>query len=364
MAQYNFDTVIERRGSGAIKTDLLEERFGRGDLIAAWVADMDFATPDFILDALKERLNHPILGYTAEPADYRPSIIDWEKKLHGWEIDPEWISYIPGIVKGIGMVINVFTKPGGNVVIMPPVYHPFRITPEENGREVVNVPLLTDKDGVLHINYEGLEKLDDKGGVLLLSNPHNPGGRMWSREELQRLAEICKRKNLLVVSDEIHADMGLWGKKHVPFATVSEDAANNSITFCAPTKTFNIPGVVSSFSVVPNKEIREKFYHWLAANEFGDAPIFSHIAAIAAYRNGEEWRKEMLDYVMDNIKYVEEYCREEIPGIVAERPDASYLVWLDCRGLGLTQPELVDLFVNKARVALNDGEMFGKEGIG
>lgn len=364
MAQYNFDTVIERRGSGAIKTDLLEERFGRADLMAAWVADMDFATPDFILDALKERLNHPILGYTAEPADYRPAIIDWEKKLHGWEIDPEWISYIPGIVKGIGMVINVFTEPGGRVVIMPPVYHPFRITAEENGREVVNVPLLKDEDGVLHINYDGLEELDDKGGVLLLSNPHNPGGRMWSKEELQRLADICRRKNLLVVSDEIHADMGLWGKKHVPFATVSEDAANNSITFCAPTKTFNIPGVVSSFSVVPNKEIREKFYHWLAANEFGDAPIFSHIAAIAAYRNGEEWRKQMLDYVMDNIKYVEDYCREEIPGVVAKRPDASYLVWLDCRALGLTQPELVDLFVNKARVALNDGEMFGKEGIG
>ncbi len=364
MAQYNFDTVIERRGSGAIKTDLLEERFGRGDLLAAWVADMDFATPDFILDAWKERLNHPILGYTAEPADYRPSIIDWEKKLHGWEIEPEWLSYIPGIVKGIGMVINVFTKPGGKVVIMPPVYHPFRITAEENGRKVVNVPLLTDENDRLHINYEGLEALDDEGGVLLLSNPHNPGGRMWTKEELQRLAEICKRKNLLVVSDEIHADMGLWGKKHVPFATASEEAANNSITFGAPTKTFNIPGVVSSFSVVPNKEIREKFYHWLAANEFGDAPIFSHIAAIAAYRNGEEWRKEMLDYVMDNIRYVEDYCREEIPGVVAERPDASYLVWLDCRGLGLKQPELVDLFVNKARVALNDGEMFGKEGIG
>lgn len=187
---------------------------------------------------------------------------------------------------------------------------------------------------------------------------------MWSHEELARLAEICKRKNLLVVSDEIHADMGLWGKRHVPFATVSEAAAGNSITFCAPTKTFNIPGVVSSFSVVPGKEIREKFYHWLAANEFGDAPIFSHIAAIAAYREGAEWRRQMLDYVMENIRYVEEFCREEIPGIVALRPDASYLVWLDCRGLGLNQKDLNDLFVNGARVALNDGEMFGKEGIG
>lgn len=364
MIQYNFDEVIDRFGSGAIKTDLLEERYGRPDLLAAWVADMDFATPDFILDDLRKRLDHPILGYTAEPADYRPSIIDWQRQLHGWEIEPEWLSYIPGIVKGIGMVINVFTKPGDSVVIMPPVYHPFRITTEENDRKVVNVPLKTDASGRYHMDYEALENLDIDGGVILLSNPHNPGGRMWTKEELARFAEICRRKNLLVVSDEIHADMGLWGNQHIPFATVSEDARENSITFGAPTKTFNIPGVVSSFSVVPNKEIREKFYHWLTANEFGDAPIFSHIAAISAYRKGAEWRKQMMEYVMDNIRFVEDYCRKEIPGIEAKRPDASYLVWLDCRELGLDQKELVDLFVNKARVALNDGEMFGKEGIG
>lgn len=364
MSKYNFDTVIQRHGTGALKTDKLEERFGRSDLIPAWVADMDFATPDFIIDSLKERLNHPILGYTIEPADYRPAIIEWEKNLHGWDIEPDWISYIPGIVKGIGMVINVFTRPGDNVVIMPPVYHPFRITAEENGRKVVNIPLIHDSDGRLNMDFEALEAYSDKGGILLLSNPHNPGGRMWTRDELSRLAEICKRKNLLVVSDEIHADMALWGKRHVPFATVSDVAARNSITFCAPTKTFNIPGVVSSFAVVPGKEIRDRFFQWLTANEFGDAPIFSHIAAISAYRNGEEWRKEMLDYVMRNINYVEDYCKKNIPGITALKPDASYLVWLDCRNLGLTQKELVNLFVNEARVALNDGEMFGKEGIG
>lgn len=362
--KYNFDERIERRGSGAIKTDLLEERFGRADLLAAWVADMDFATPPFIMDALRKRLEHPILGYTAEPADYRPAIIDWERKLHGWEIDQEWISYIPGIVKGIGMVINVFTKPGDVVVIMPPVYHPFRITAEENGRKVVNIPLIEDAEHRYHMDYEALENLNTTGGVLLLSNPHNPGGRMWSRDELRRLAEICRKKGLLVVSDEIHADMALWGKRHIPFATVSEDAAANSITFCAPSKTFNIPGIVSSFSVVPDKDIREKFYGWLAANEFGDAPIFSHIAAIAAYRNGEKWRKEMLEYVEDNIRYVEEYCKDKIPGVNALLPDASYLVWLDCRGLGLSHENLIDLFVNKAGVALNDGAMFGKEGEG
>lgn len=364
MGKYDFDKIIERRGSGAIKSDQLKERFGRDDIIAAWVADMDFATPDFIIDALKERLEHPILGYTEEPADYRPAIIDWEHNLHGWDIKPEWLSYIPGIVKGIGMVINVFTKPGEDVVIMPPVYHPFRITTEENGRNVVNVPMIEDDSHRYHMDYEALENLDTKGGVLLLSNPHNPAGRIWTADELKRLAEICKKKNLLVVSDEIHADMPLWGNKHVPFATVSEDAKENSITFCAPTKTFNIPGVVSSFSVVPNDEIRAKFYGWLQANEFGDAPLFSPIATIAAYRKGAEWRKEMLSYVEDNIRFVEDYCEKNIPGVKALRPDASFLVWLDCRELGLTQPELVELFVNKARVALNDGAMFGKEGEG
>lgn len=364
MERYDFDTIIERTGTGALKTDALEERYGRPDLLAAWVADMDFATPPFVIDALKERLEHPILGYTVEPADYRPSIIDWERNLHGWEINPEWISYIPGIVKGIGMVINVFTRPGDSVVIMPPVYHPFRITAEENGRRVVNVPLIEDTSNRYHMDFDALEALAVDGGVLLLSNPHNPGGRMWTADELRRLAEICKRKHLLVVSDEIHADMALWGKKHVPFATVSEEAASNSITFCAPSKTFNIPGVVSSFSVVPDKEIRDRFYNWLAANEFGDAPLFSHIATVAAYRHGDEWRREMLTYVEENIRMVEDYCADNIPGVKALRPDASFLVWLDCRALGFSHDALIDLFVNKARVALNDGAMFGDEGSG
>ncbi|MCM1518311.1 MAG: PatB family C-S lyase [Pseudoflavonifractor sp.] len=364
MGKYNFDTVIDRHGSGALKTDVLEERYGRGDLLAAWVADMDFATPDFIIEALKSRLDHPILGYTKEPCDYRPSIIDWEKKLHNWEIKPEWISYIPGIVKGIGMVINVFTNHGDNVVIMPPVYHPFRIVSELNGRNVINAPLIMDGTGRYKMNYDVLEGLPDKGGVLLLSNPHNPGGTMWSREELARLAEICVKKNLLVVSDEIHADMALWGKRHVPFATVSDEAAGNSITFCAPSKTFNIPGIVSSFSVISNDALRTRFYGWLGANELNDAPMLSPIATIAAYRKGDDWRKEMLSYIEENIRYVEKFFAEEINGIKVIRPDASFLVWLDCRELGLDHDRLVDLFVNKARLALNDGEMFGHEGAG
>lgn len=187
---------------------------------------------------------------------------------------------------------------------------------------------------------------------------------MWTREELARLAEICVSKGLTVVSDEIHADMTLWGLRHVPFASVSPETADCSITFCAPSKTFNIPGIVSSFSVVPSKELREKFYGWLAANEFGDAPLLSHIATIAAYRHGAEWRREMLAYVEGNIRAVEEYCERKLPGIRALRPDASFLVWLDCRGLAMSHAGLIDLFVNKARVALNDGAMFGEGGSG
>lgn len=363
MSKYNFDEVIERKGTGALKTDKLKERFGREDLLAAWVADMDFATPPFIVEALKKRLEHPIFGYNTEPEEYRKLIIDWEKDLHNWEIKEEWLSYIPGIVKGIGFVINVFTQPGEDVFIMPPVYHPFRITTELNGRNVVNIPL-KEKDGKYYIDFEALKSKETKGGVLLLSNPHNPGGRIWTKEELKELAEICKQKNLLVVSDEIHADMALWDGKHVPFATVSDEAKENSITFCAPSKVFNIPGIVSSFSIVPNEKIRGKFYGWLTANELNDAPEFSHIATCAAYKYGKEWRKEMLNYIEKNIESVEEYCREHLPGIKALRPESSFLVWLDCRSLNLNQEELVDLFVNKARVALNDGAMFGKEGTG
>lgn len=364
MPDYNFDNVIERRGSGAIKVDQLIERFGRDDLLSAWVADMDFATPAFIIDALKERLEHPIFGYTGEPRDYRSAIITWEKDLHNLEIKPEWLSYIPGIVKGIGMVINVFTNPGDDVVIMPPVYHPFRITTELNGRNVVNIPLLENKEGKYEIDFETLKQYPSSGGVLIFSNPHNPVGIIWREEELKKLAEIAEEKKLLVISDEIHADMALWGKKHIPYISVSDKAANNSITFCAPSKTFNIPGIVSSFSVIPNKEIRQQFYGWLKANEFDDASIFSHIATIAAYRKGKEWRKAMLNYIEGNIKATEEFFDKELSEIIPIRPDASFLIWLDCRSLQLKQEDLVDLFVNYAKVALNDGGMFGKEGEG
>lgn len=365
MKTYNFDEIIDRSRSGDLKHEALLPRWGRNDLLPLWVADMDFATPDFIVDALKARLSHPIFGYTIEPADYRPTIIDWNESHHGWKIKPEWISFIPGIVKGIGFVVNVFTKPGEKVIIQPPVYHPFRMTPEDNGREVVFNPLRLREDGYYDMDFDNLSEVcDDKCRVLILSNPHNPAGVCWSKETLQRLADFCYEHNIIVISDEIHSDMALFGNRHVPFASVSERAADISITFAAPTKTFNMAGIVSSYAVISNDDLRQRFYGWLKANELDEPTIFAPIATITAYQKGEEWRKQMLAYVEDNVRFVEDYCREHIPGVRPLRPQASFLVWLNCRGLGLNHDKLLELFIDKAHLALNDGEMFGPGGEG
>lgn len=362
---YDFDKIIDRTGSGDLKHEVLEERYGRSDLLPLWVADMDFETPHFITDALRKRMAHSLFGYTVEPKDYWPTVQQWLKDHHQWDVKREWLTYIPGIVKGIGMVVNIFTKPGDKVIIQPPVYHPFRLTPQGNGREVVYNPLHENADGSYSMDFDNLaEVADDQCKVLILSNPHNPAGIVWDKDTLARLADFCHDRHILVISDEIHCDMALWGNKHVPFATVSEKAAQGSITFGAPSKTFNIAGIVSSYAIVPNDEIRAKFYSWLTANELNEPTIFSPIATIAAFQHGEEWRQAMLHYVEENILFVEDYCKKHIPQLKPLRPEASFLVWLDCRQLGIDHKQLVDLFVNKAHLALNDGEMFGQGGEG
>lgn len=364
MKTYDFDRIIERRGTGAIKTDALGKIFGKEDLVPLWVADMDFETPDFIVNALRGRLEHPVFGYTAEPEDYRPAIIDWVAGLHGWEIRKEWISYIPGIVKGIGMAINALLEKDEKVIIQPPVYHPFRLVPQRNGREVVFNPLRETVDGY-EMDFENLEAVcDDRCRMLILSNPHNPAGITWSRKSLERLASFCHSRGIIVISDEIHADMALFGNRHIPFASVSPEAAACSITFGAPSKTFNIAGIVCSYAVVPDDALRERFYRWIEANEMGSAPIFSHIATVAAFRHGAEWRRQMLDYIQGNIEFVEDFCREHIPQVRPLRPQASFLVWLDCRRLGLDREGLNRLFIDRAGLALNDGEMFSPGGEG
>lgn len=365
MQTYNFDEIINRRGTGAIKTDALQERYGRSDLTALWVADMDFATPPFIIDALNERMKHPVFGYTAVPDDYVPCIADWIESHHGWKVNHEWIQYIPGIVKGIGMVLNVFTQPGDSIIIQPPVYHPFRIVPEGNHRRIVYNPLIENPDGSYSMDFDNLAKVaDNTCKVLILSNPHNPAGIVWDAETLRRLAHFCSQHGILVISDEIHCDMALFGHRHTPFATVSPEAEQCSITFGAPSKTFNIAGIVSSYSIVPNDELRQRFYSWLEVNELNEPTIFSPIATVAAFRQGEEWRRQMLSYIEGNVLAVEQFCARHMPQIKPLRPQASFLVWLDCRALNLTHDRLIDLFVNRAHLALNDGAMFGKEGDG
>ena len=342
-----------------MKFDALKDMFGREDLISLWVADMDFATPDFIIDALKQRLEHAVLGYPVQYDGYWQSVVDWIRSHHGWEVEREWMRYIPGIVKGIGMVVNVFTQPGDKIIIQPPVYHPFRLVPEHNGREIVMNPLRCVGDSY-EMDFEQLEQIiDDKCKILILANPHNPVGITWSRDTLVRLADIAVKHNLIVISDEIHCDMALYGNKHIPFASVSENAARCSITFGAPSKTFNIAGIVSSYAIVPDPVLREKFFAWLTANEFDMATIFAMVATEAAFTQGEEWRQQMLAHIEGNIDFVDEYLKANIPEVRAIKPQASYLVWLDFSALGLPHDKLIDMLVNDARLAMNDGAMFG-----
>lgn len=359
MKIYDFNAPIDRRGTHCVKFDALKDMYGRDDLLSLWVADMDFATPDFIIDALKRRLDHPVLGYPVQYDGYWQSVVDWIYNHHGWQVQREWMRYIPGIVKGIGMVVNVFTQPGDKIIIQPPVYHPFRLVPEHNGREIVMNPLRREGDSYT-MDFEQLEQvIDDKCRILILANPHNPIGITWDKATLARLADIAVKHNLIVISDEIHCDMALYENKHIPFASVSENAARCSITFGAPSKTFNIAGIVSSYAIVPDEALREKFFAWLTANEMDMATIFAMVATEAAFSEGEEWRQQMLSHIESNIDFVDEYLKANIPEVRAIKPQASYLVWLDFSALGLEHEKLIDMLVNDAHLAMNDGAMFG-----
>ena len=377
--EFNFDEIIDRKNTHAFKYDALQRVFGRSDILPLWVADMEFRSPQCITDALKGVLEQGVYGYSSEPAELFDSIHDWILAEHGWDVRKEWYTYVGGIVRGIAYAVQFFTKPGDKIIVQSPVYHPFTLVPEGNGRTVLRNPL-KGRD----MDFENLEQLlagpDVK--MMILCNPHNPGGYAWSRETLQRVAALCAKRNGIVISDEIHYDLYLWGGKHIPFATVSEEAARCSITFGAPSKTFNIPGLASSYCLIPNAEIREPFYRWLGANEFNDPGIISSLAAIAAFRHGRQWRDAAVKYIEQNILYIERKCAGFTDGqgrelIVPVRPEASYLVWLDCRRLlarlaGKSVEELrledqkllVDYFVNKLRLGLNSGVMFGREGLG
>lgn len=365
MAKFDFDKVIERRGTACLKADQLESRFGSKDLIPFWIADMDFLSPPAITEAIIKRAQHGVFGYTGPTQEYYDAILNWLKDYHQWNIQQEWLSFIPGIVKGIAFAIDCFSKDDEKIVIQPPVYPPFRNVPRLFKREIVkNYLILDEEKGRYEIDFDDLEKkIDDKTKILILCNPHNPGGIVWSKEDLIRLAEICYDRGVLVVADEIHADLALNGHKHTPFASVSEKAAMNSITFMAPSKTFNIAGIISSFSVVPNPELRERFNAYLNRAELSCAHIFAYTATIAAYNESREWLEEAKKYIEENIEFTKLFLEKHIPQIKMMTPEASFLIWLDCRGLGLSQPDLVRFFIDDAKLALNDGATFDDDGI-
>ncbi len=360
---YDFDKVIDRSGTSAIKLEGLMEHWGRTDLIPLWVADMDFATAPFVTEAIRQRLDNPVLGYTAKPESYYQAIIRWNRTRYGLEVEKNMITFVPGIVPGIGMALNAFTEKGDKVMIQPPVYGPFSWLNERNERTLVTQPLKL-VDGTYRMDMDSFREQVKGCKVFILCNPHNPGGIVWTEEELCQVAEICHEEGVLVFSDEIHADLTLPPHKHRPFALVSEKARMNCVTFMSPSKAFNMPGLTSSHALIFNPLLLEKFRKYIEACEFDLGHVFAFLSIEAAYSHGTEWLDQCLAYIQGNIDYVDAFLKAHAPKIKAIRPQASYLVWLDCRDMGLPQEALNDFFVDKAHLALNDGLAFGEEGRG
>ncbi len=363
--KYNFDEIIDRSNTDSVKLENLTTVFGRDNIIPLWVADMDFKSPPPITEALMKRVEHGLFGYTIQSEPYINSIINWLKNRHDWKVRKDDIIYLPGVVKGFAFAIDEFTQKGDNIIIQPPVYHPFRIVSTSLGRKIINNPLIED-NGRYRMDFNGLRTIvaEKQCKMLILCNPHNPSGRVWLPEELEELAEICYDNNVLVISDEIHSDITLPGFTHTPFAKVSSKADNNSITLMAPSKTFNIAGIVSSFAVITNKIIRDKYLSYIKPRGLDEGTLFAYTATRVAYDECGDWLDQMIEYVQGNVDFLDSYLKKNIPQIKAMLPEASFLVWLDCSSLMLKQPDLVKLFVEEAGLALNDGTMFGPGGEG
>lgn len=362
--KYNFDKKIDRKNTDSIKWNNLKENYGSEDLLPMWVADMDFESPKEVIDALKERVEHGVFGYPYIGDEVYNSIISWVRKRYNWHIKKEWLVFTPGVIVGLNIAIKEIGEEGDNVVVQTPVYPPFFRVVENHKRELRVNPIKFDGEKFL-IDFEDLEeKIDKKSKVIMLCNPHNPVGRAWSGEELNRLGEICIKNDMKIISDEIHADLTLEGVKHIPIASISEELANRTITLLSPSKTFNIAGLFTSIAIVPNKELRDVFTKSLEKMEIGHVSIFGSLALEAAYSKGEDWLNQALIYMEDNIDFAIDYIRKEIPQVKVSKPDATYLLWLDFRNLGKTADQVNQALLDVGKIILNDGRPYGQGGEG
>ncbi len=362
--KYDFDKIIDRRNSNSAKWDNVEHLFGSKDVLPMWVADMDFDAPAPVIEALQKRAGEGIYGYLKRPDSYYDAVIDWVKRRHGWNIDREWITFSPGVVCGISVAILALSQQGDEIITQPPVYYPFFRIIKNNGRQLVYNPLSL-VDGRYRMDFDDLqEKAGPRAKMMILCNPHNPVGRVWERDDLERVGEFCLENKIILISDEIHSDLVFEGHAHVPTASISEDISQNTITCMAPSKTFNLAGLKSSAIIIPNKDIRRSFDLMLENISIRMDNIFGAVALESAYRYGEEWLEQLLEYLAGNLKFTRDFLDKKIPGIKAMDLEGTYLLWLDCQGLGLTDEALKELMDKEAMVGLDEGPMFGPGGEG
>ena len=357
--KYDFDQVIDRSGNRASKYDERVMKFGTDKVIPLWVADMDFKTAQPIIDACVKKAEEGIWGYTSRPASYFEAVKGWEKRRNNWDVDTSLMSWSLGVVPALSVLVKIFSHTGDKVMIQTPVYSEFYDVTEAWEREVVENKLV-EENGTWHIDFEDFEKKAKEVKIFLLCSPHNPLGIVWSREELQRMADICIANDVLLVSDEIHSDLIFHGKKHIPTATLSPEIAGKVISCVSATKTFNLAGLQASTTIFPNLEMKQKFDRFWMNMDIHRNNAFSSVAMEAAYNEGEEWLEQLLAYLDGNFEFIRDYCEKYIPKIKPNVPDATYLVWLDCRELGMGNEELKDFMIYKAGLGLNEGYTFGR----
>ena len=360
---FDFNRAIDRKNTSCIKWDYLSAFFGREDLNPLWVADMDFEVPEEILAPIQKRAEHAVFGYTAKPDEFFTAVMGWFQKRYGWSIEKEWIVTTPGVVPALNLAIQEFTGTGDGVIIQSPVYFPFKESVELNNRKLFDNQLVLEA-GRYGIDWADLEAKAALSRMLVFCSPHNPVSRVWSEDELDRLGKICSQHNLLVFSDEIHADIVFPPHRHIPTACVSSDLACRTIASYAASKTFNLAGLQMSVNIIPDEEIRERFKNSIMRLHLHMSNIFGIVGTQAAYTFGAKWLDELLVYLYSNYRKVDSYLREYIPAISVIEPDGTFLLWLDCRKLGLSDEELSALFVEKAGLALSNGILFGPGGSG